>query len=59
MAVGEESLRRSREITQIKATIGLNVSAPRPTNWKGKNALHGLAELVLRVADRLATEIVL
>jgi hypothetical protein len=56
--IREESLRSSREITEIKATIGFDVSIPCP-NWKGKNALHGLAKIVRRVADRLATKIVL
>jgi hypothetical protein len=58
MASREESLRGSREITQIKAMIGFVVSIPC-LNWKGKNALHGLVEFVLRVADSLATKIVL
>jgi hypothetical protein len=50
--------RSSREVTQIKAMIGFDVSIPCP-NWEGKNALHGLVEFVLRVADRLAAPIVL
>jgi hypothetical protein len=48
----------SRKITQIKATIGFGVSIPCP-NWKRKDALHGHVGFILRVADRLATPIVL